>query len=128
MLRTSIARCILAVLAGYAANAVLVTATEQLLPRLLPNSDYFVGDLITQCLYAVAAGYLCCLIAKRSERWVAAAGLVALGLLVGTLSLISSWNAEPHWYGIALLSVWAPCLWIGYALERWATDRKSSAL
>jgi peptidoglycan/LPS O-acetylase OafA/YrhL len=128
MLRASIGRFIIAVLAGYAANAVLVAATEQLLPRLIPSPDYFVADLITQCLYEVAGGYLCCLIVKRSERWIAVVGLVGLGLLIGTISLITSWKAEPHWYGIALLSVWAPCVWIGSALERWVTDRKSSAL
>jgi peptidoglycan/LPS O-acetylase OafA/YrhL len=126
MLPASIGRLILAVLAGYVTNALLVGATEQLLSRLRPNPDYFVADLITQCLYEVAAGYLCCFIAKRSERWIALVGLVGLGLLVGTISLIASWKVEPHWYGIALLSVWAPCLWIGYALEHWVTDRNSA--
>jgi peptidoglycan/LPS O-acetylase OafA/YrhL len=110
MLLASIGRFILAVLAGYTGNAVLVAASEQLLPRLIPNPDYFVADLITQCLYEVAGGYLCCLIAKRSERWIAVVGLVGLGLLVGTISLVTSWKAEPHWYGIALLSVWVPCV------------------
>jgi peptidoglycan/LPS O-acetylase OafA/YrhL len=86
------------------------------------------ADLITQCLYEVAGGYVCCLIAKRSERWIAVIGLVVLGLLIGTISLITSWGAEPHWYGIALLSVWAPCVCVGYALERWVIDRNSSAL
>jgi hypothetical protein len=128
MLRASIGRVILAVLTGYAANAVLVVASEQLLRKLILNPDYFVADLITQCLYEVARGYLCSLIAKRSERWTAVVSLVGLGLLVGTIFLITSWKAEPHWYGIALLSVWAPCVWIGYALERWVIDRNPSAL
>jgi peptidoglycan/LPS O-acetylase OafA/YrhL len=97
MLRASIGRSIIAVLAGYAANAVLVATTEQLLPRLITSPDYFAADLITQCLYELAAGYLCCLIAKRSERWIAVVGLVGLGLLIGTISVITSWKAEPHW-------------------------------
>lgn len=126
MSRGNFVRIILAVLAGYSANAILVAATEQVLPRLVPNPAYFAADLITQCVYEVAAGYLCSRIAKGSERWVAVVGLIGLGLLVGTISLITSWQAEPHWYGIALLSVWGPCVWIGYALERRLTDRGKS--
>ena len=62
----------LAVVAGYTANAILVAATEQLLtlhapPGGAPPLVYFVVDLITQCLYTVAGGYLCRLIA-RSRR------------------------------------------------------------
>ena len=52
---------ILAVVAGYAANAILVVATEQLLLPLIrdgrPPLYYFVADLISQCFYTVAGGY-----------------------------------------------------------------------
>ena len=121
MPQLNIGRTVLAVLAGYVANAVLVAATEQLLARLIPQRHYFLADLVTQSLYEVAAGYLCSLIAKPSERRVAMLGLIGLGLPVGAVSLIASWKAEPHWYGIALLSIWAPGVWIGIALERWMT-------
>jgi hypothetical protein len=54
-------RIILAVVAGYAANAILVVATEQLLLPLIrdgrPPLYYFVADLISQCFYTVAGGY-----------------------------------------------------------------------
>jgi peptidoglycan/LPS O-acetylase OafA/YrhL len=126
MPRFNLGRTILAILAGYAVNAVLVAATEQLLPRLISERHYFVVDLITQCLYEVVAGYLCSYIAKPSERRIAVVALVVLGLLVGTVSLITSWKAEPHWYGIALLSVWAPCVWIGTDLARRRTDSSAS--
>jgi hypothetical protein len=121
MSRASVGRTIVAVIAGYVTNAILVVATEQLLSSLAPGSAkpqlyYLVVDLVSQCLYTVAAGYLCCVIARPSQR-VAMAGLIGLGLSVGTFSLVGSWQSEPHWYGIALLVVYAPCVWTGWALR-----------
>jgi hypothetical protein len=120
MSRRNIVRIILAVVAGYIANAILVAATEQLLSRASgPGSSqpsfYFVADLISQCLYTVVGGYLCCVIA--GPRRTAMAGLIGLGVLVGTVSLVASWKTEPHWYGGALLSVYPPCVWIGWTLK-----------
>lgn len=121
MSRKSVTRIILAILAGYLADGVLVAATERLFGILVPGVDitppryYFIVDLLTQCLYTVMGGYLCCLIA-RSQR-VAMAGLISLGLGVGTLSLIGSWNGEPRWYGITLLLVYPPCAWIGWIVR-----------
>ena len=109
-------RTILAVLAGYGANAVLVAATEQVLPKFMRGTSYFVTDLITQCLYEVVAGYVCCLVSKQSKRRLAVSVLVGLGLLIGAISVVASWTAEPYWYQIGLLFVWAPCVWIGYVL------------
>jgi hypothetical protein len=55
----------------------------------------------------------------RRARGIAATTLMALGLMIGTTSLVTSWNTEPRWYGIALLAVYAPGVWIGYALPLW---------
>jgi Zn-dependent protease len=115
-------RIILAILAGYIANAVLIVATEQLFSLLVPGFDagpplyYFVVDLISQCFYTVAGGYLCCVIARPSQR-VAMAGLIGIGVSVGTVFLITSWKTEPHWYGIALLVVYPLCVWLGWTLK-----------
>jgi hypothetical protein len=122
MSRASVGRTILAVTAAYVTNAILVAATEQLLSSPAAGGDatprpyYFVVDLISQCLYTVVAGYLCCVIAQPSHQ-VAMAGLIGLGLSVGTVFLVVSWKSEPHWYGIALLVVYAPCVWIGWMLR-----------
>ncbi len=124
-----IARTALAVVAGYTANAVLVYASEQLFSFLIPGVNaslplyYFVLDLISQCLYTIIGGYLCCLIARPSQP-AAMAGLIGLGLLVGAVSLSVSWKAEPHWYGVALLFVYAPCVWIGWMLRRLSINEK----
>jgi hypothetical protein len=116
MSRGTIGRIILAVLAGYITNGILVVATEQVLSsRATPTLHYFVVDLISQCLYTIAGGYLCCVIAGLVHR-AAMAGLIGLGVLVGTVSLVTSWTTEPHWYGVALLAVYPPCVWIGWSL------------
>ncbi len=118
----TLGRAVLAVIAGYLANGILVAGTEQLFSLLMPGVNgtpplyYFVVDLISQCLCTVVGGYLCSLIARPSQH-AAIAGLIGLGVLVGTVSLVVSWRTEPHWYGIALLVVYPPCVWIGRALE-----------
>lgn len=112
----SVGRILLAVLAGYAANALLIAGTEQLLPMAFSGTKYFVADVITQCLIQVASGYLCSRIAKAKRRS-ATIGLIAFGLLIGAVSVAASWHTEPHWYAVALLVVYAPCIWIGYRLD-----------
>ena len=115
-------RVILAVVAGYLADGILVVATEQVLSLRARGVGatqplhYFVMDLISQCVYTVVGGYVCCAIARPTRR-AAMAGLMGLGVLVGTMSLVWSWKTEPHWYGIALLAVYAPCVWIGWTLK-----------
>jgi LytS/YehU family sensor histidine kinase len=108
-------RTILGVIAGYVTNAVLVGITEAIYARFLDGRKYLVVDLITQIFATIIGGYLCCFIAQSGRR-IAAISLTILGLIIGLTSLMMTWNAEPHWYGIALLSVYAPCVWTGYAL------------
>ena len=115
MAKGNIGHTILAVLGGYLGNAILGAVSEQfLLPVLVgaATPSYFVIDLITQCPYTMIGGYLCSMIAGANQ-WVALAGMISLGVLVGTASLIASWKAEPHWYAISLLVLYAPCAWMG---------------
>lgn len=94
-------RILSAVFVAYLTNALLVAGTEQLLGRLFFQTRYFVADVLTQSAIQVGCGYLC---ARISNTRSAIAGLIAIGLLVGTTSLLTSWRDEPHWYVIALLS------------------------
>jgi LytS/YehU family sensor histidine kinase len=110
-----IGRTILGVFAGYVTNALLVGITEAIYVRFLDRRKYFVADLLTQIFATIIGAYLCCFIAKRGRK-IAAISLATLGLIIGLISLVTTWNAEPHWYGIALLSVFAPCVWMGYTL------------
>ena len=115
-------RVILAIVAGWVANAFLVGVTEVLLWSTMRGAGgklpgkYYIIDLVCQCCFTVLGGYLCCRIAGSSRR-AAMYGLMLLGLLIGGLFLPSSWTREPHWYRIALLAVWVPCVWIGWRLR-----------
>jgi hypothetical protein len=121
MPEAKVGRILVAAIVAYAAFGCAVGLTEWLLSPAAPSGAtgrpfYFVADLICQCVYLVGAGYLCCVLARPSD-WSAIAVLMALGLLVGSLSLITFWNREPHWYGIALITTYVPCVWIGRALR-----------
>lgn len=112
-------RAVLAVLAGYIANAILVAASEALLSRLTRGAtplSYFVVDLFTQCIYTIVGGYICRQVARSSTK-APLGGLISLAMLMGTISLVTSWKSEPHWYGIALLAVYPPCAWVGWRLK-----------
>lgn len=110
-------RIFFAVVVAYLANALLIVGTEQLLARGFSATRYFVSDVVTQSVIQVGCGYLCSSISNARPR-PAIVGLIAIGFLVGGFSLAASWHADPHWYGIALLVVYAPCVWIGYRIER----------
>ncbi len=119
MPKASVGRVILAVVAGWVTNAILVGVTEVLLWTTMRGAGgklpgkYYIIDLICQCGFTIVGGYLCCMIAGPSHR-IALLSLMSLGLLIGGLSLPSSWSREPHWYRIALLAVWIPCVWVGW--------------
>jgi len=108
---------LLAVILAYMANALLIVGTEQLLARAFSDTKYLVTDVVTQSVIQVGCGYLCSLI-SNARSGPAIVGLMAVGLLVGGFSLAASWHADPHWYGITLILVYAPCVWIGYRIER----------
>ncbi len=119
---TTRARAIAAILVSYAANALLVGISEMFLSRVFattansPTRSYYIVDLISQCVYGGIIGYICRIIARGPSR-LAIGGLIALGLVIGSISVQASWNAEPHWYAVTLLAIYAPCVWLGWALR-----------
>ena len=116
----TVGRVLIAVGSSYLGFGLMVAVTEQIVSFATTKSAekfpaYLVADVITQCLYLTGAGYLCAVIA-RSHRF-AIVFLTALGLLVGSFSLVTSWKSEPHWYSVTLLVTYSPCLWLGWALR-----------
>ncbi|HTX74747.1 MAG TPA: hypothetical protein VMD29_00985 [Terracidiphilus sp.] len=109
-------RTVVAIVGAYALNAALVLLEKAWLARISHGNAYYAKDLGLQCLIEVAAGFLCCIVARRGMKQVVMAWVIGLGLIVGTFSLVLSWNTEPHWYAGSLLAVWAPCIWVGYRL------------
>jgi len=111
-------RILSAVFVAYLTNALLVAAMDQLLGRLFSQTRYFVADVLAQSAIQVVCGYIC---ARISNTRAAIAGLIVVGLLVGAISVLVSWRGEPHWYAIALLAVYAPCVWLGCLMARHST-------
>lgn len=116
MSKTGMVRIASSVTVAYVVNAILVFATNQMLSPMAADAkrhfQFLVIDVVSQCLYTIIAGYLCSAIAGQLRRF-AIASLIGLGLTVGTFSLVTAWNREPHWYAISLLLVYAPCVWVG---------------
>jgi hypothetical protein len=113
---TGIRRTVLAIALGYILNVILVAIAETLLTDATAGTTYFVADIVIQCVIEVAAGFVCSRVAYPFARR-SMLGLTILGLLIGALSLVLSWGREPLWYGITLLAVWSPCVWIGHRLQ-----------
>ena len=71
MLKTRIGSIALAATAAYGVNAILVAVTDQLLSPMAADGNwhfhFLVIDLVSQCLYTVAAGYLCAAIAGHED-------------------------------------------------------------
>ena len=116
----AVGRVFIAVISSYLGFGLMVAVTEQILSSLTAkgteeSTSYFAADVIAQCLYLTGAGYLCAVIARshRFAIWI----LTMLGLSVGGFSLDTLWKSEPHWYSVALLVTYAPCLWCGWALR-----------
>jgi hypothetical protein len=78
-----------AVVLAYLANALLIVGTEQLLARVFSDAKYLIADVVVQSVIQVGCGYLCALIAN-ARSGPAIVGLIAIGLLVGGVSLATS--------------------------------------
>lgn len=107
----------IAAVAGYVTNVLLIAGTDQVLSRLVRAETFLAADVVTQCVIQIACGYLCSRIANV-QRLIATVILILVGLLIGSVSVVTSWRSEPHWYAIILLCVYAPCVWAGYRLDR----------
>ena len=119
---SGLGRISLAVIAAYVVNVVFVIGADLALQRIIPAEggnfpiSYFGADILIQCVIEVIAGYVCCAIARKTER-TALYTLILVGLVVGAISLWNSWGTEPHWYGVILLGIWVPFLWLGWVLR-----------
>ena len=116
-----------AVVAGFLIVVILSVLTDFVLETLgvfPPQSHpeaYTAGllmvALIYRCVYTVAGGYVTAWLAPaKPMRHAIILGLV--GIVAGTLGVVTSWDLSPqHWYPIALVSTALPCTWLGGALR-----------
>ena len=110
-----------AVLAGYAAIAALVMLTDFVVAAIrpgeyisgqVPPAYYFVVSSFTAPLYALAGGYLCASIGRLKPWWNVTA-LVVFGEVMGVAATVMFWARQPWWYGLYLLAIYPPAVWLG---------------
>lgn len=109
-----------AAIAGYVAIGILVVCTDQLFAVLVPGfksmpmppTYYFQVSLLTDTVYSILGGYLCAwlagALARKATLW-----LMAIGEVLGVVSVIVFWSTVPHWFGFGLLIVYPPAVWVG---------------
>jgi hypothetical protein len=115
MPRASIGRIAVAVLMGYVVYGIVVAVVEWLVLRHMLGAHFYAPDLVLHGLGAVVGGLVGSGFAAPS-RWIGAAGMTVVGLIFKAIGLVVAWKLEPHWYGIALMVVYVPCVWIGWAI------------
>jgi hypothetical protein len=128
-------RSIGAVLAGYISIAILVVSTDFVIagfkpgeyrPGQMPPAIYFVISLFTAPLYSVVGGYVCAWLARVCQnRHVLA--LIVFGEAMGVASAIAFRGQQPVWYGLALLVLYPPAVWLGGRLRVRVQNRNSRA-
>ena len=118
-------RSVAAVLAGLVVIVVLSIGTDMALhatgvypPLGEPMNDTFLLLLATayRSAYAVAGSYLAARIATDRPMGHALA-LGVVGLALGIAGAVSTRDAGPAWYPIALIVIAMPCAWAGGRLH-----------
>ncbi len=116
-----------AVLAGLIANIVLSLGTDVTLHAtgvypawFQPMSDpLWALALAYRALFAFASGHLTARLAPRAPMTHTGV-LIGIGVLLGLIGVGANWNKGPefgpHWYGVGIIVVSAPCTWLGGVL------------
>jgi hypothetical protein len=118
-------RSVGAVLAGLLVNAVLASATDLLLVAIgvFPPLHEFGNPaaysdslLLLALIYRTLFGVLGCYVTARlaSSRPMAhSLVLGGIGVLIGTLGAMATWETWTHWYSLAIIAVTLPSAWLG---------------
>jgi hypothetical protein len=140
-----IGRSVGAVLAGLLAIIILSVGTDEVLHAagIFPSWGQPVGNAllllatIYRTLYSVAGSYLTARLAP-SRPMQHALVLGGIGLVLGTLGALATWNKGPafgpHWYPVALIVLAVPQCWLGgrlavksHARREESSDSKTNA-
>jgi hypothetical protein len=116
MLRANIGRLVLAVLCGYVLGGAIVAIVERLFLRQMSSVETLATDLAVVAVAAVVSGVVGCQMAPP-PRWVAAACMSVLWLIFRTITVKTMWKTIPHWYGITLLAIYPPFVFLGEKLS-----------
>ncbi|HEY5759074.1 MAG TPA: hypothetical protein VIU34_24780 [Steroidobacter sp.] len=118
-------RSVGAVLAGLLVNAFLASATDMLLvaigvfPPLREFGNpaaYSDSLLLLALIYRTLFGVLGCYVTARlatSRPMAHSLVLGGVGVLIGALGAIATWETWTHWYSLAIIAVTLPSAWLG---------------
>jgi peptidoglycan/LPS O-acetylase OafA/YrhL len=114
-------RSVLAVAAGFAASGALMVLSGLMMAFLGEGSKgpasaavvrLGAACLVLEFLYGAIGAWLCVRIARR-QPWKHLLALVAVGALLLTASFAAFRGTQPAWYGLGLLAVFAPAVFLG---------------
>ncbi|MBZ5530164.1 MAG: hypothetical protein LAO20_01915 [Acidobacteriia bacterium] len=126
---SSVGRSIVAVLAGIIVTVVLSIGTDKVMHAagIFPQLGQSMSDSLFllatayRTIYSVAGAYLTARLAPNRPM-AHALWLGALGLVLGTVGAVVTWNKVPslgpHWYPVALVVLSLPQCWLGGFLYR----------
>lgn len=122
-------RSVGAVLAGLLVNAFLSSAMDLLLVAVgvfPPLEDfgnpaaYSDSLLLLALIYRTVFGVLGCYVTARlapTRPMAHALALGCLGVAVGVIGAMATWDAWTHWYSLAIIAVVLPSTWLGAQLR-----------
>ena len=118
-------RSVWAIVAGFLAVVVLSIGTDVVLHQLgiypplgqRMSDRLFVWATVYRTIYGIFGSYLTARLAPNRPMWHALLG-AGIGMLVGTVGAIATWNKDmgPYWYPVILVVEGIPSAWIGARL------------
>jgi hypothetical protein len=115
-------RSVWAIVAGFLAVVILSIATDVVLHKagIYPPIGQRLSDKLSllstiyRTFYAILGSYITARLAPSRPMFHAFVG-AAIGMILGTLGAVATWNKDlgPHWYSLVLVLEGIPCAWVG---------------
>ena len=128
-------RSVWAIAAGFLVVVGLSIATDVVLHKagIFPPLGQRLSDKLSllatiyRTVYAILGSYITARLAPNRPMFHAVVG-AAIGMILGTLGAIATWNKDlgPHWYSLALVIEGIPCAWIGARIRLTQLSRRTN--
>ena len=116
-------RLIGAVLAGYAVIVVgflimfaIAFPGDSMVETLVPSQHFMIVSVVVGFLLAIAGGYVCALIARRTDMN-ATYAFLGLWLVMSIISFMTEGKGEPLWYSLSTSATGGLGIWLGSRLR-----------
>ena len=119
-------KSILSIISGYVAFSIAVLILWLAFgygPKDIPPTNFLLFSIFCEAFFAVGAGYLVGLMARRRE--LLHAGILAgIFAIIGLASLIFKTHQYPYWVALSIIVINAPCTLLGGYIRQ--STRKNS--